>query len=179
MLNKNSIRLGFSLLEMVIVLALIGIAMTIIMPSFRKKNDLQIQGFRDNFTLLLHAAYLNALEKNKFQKIYVDIKNNKIQLQEESGKDKLTGDLLFSPLKAARFILEIRNFYIHTKQGIKDQAAQAVNDVWFFITPDGIAQEVVINIVDASDKPAQPETGLILNPFTLNFELYDTFQKLS
>ena len=187
MLNKNSIRLGFSLLEMVIVLALIGIAMTIIMPSFRKKNDLQIQGFRDNFTLLLHAAYLNALEKNKFQKIYVDVKNNKIQLQEESGKDKLTGDLLFSPLKAARFIreieiprfLEIRNFYIHTKQGIKDQAAQAVNDVWFFITPDGIAQEVVINIVDASDKPAQPETGLILNPFTLNFELYDTFQKLS
>ena len=159
MLNKKSIRLGFSLLEMVMVFALIGIIMTIIMPSFRKKNDLLTQSFRDNFTLLLHAAYL---------------------------KDKLTGDLLFAPLKAARFIreieiprdLEIRNFYIHTKQGIKDQAAQAVNDVWFFLTSDGIAQELVINIVDTSDKPAQPEAGLILNPFTLNFELYDTFQKL-
>ena len=187
MLNKNSIKSGFSLLEMVMVFALIGITMTIIIPSFRKKNDLQIQGFAQNFTLLLHAAYLNALEKNKFQKIYIDVKNNKIQLQEESGKDKLTGDLLFVPIKAAHFIheieiprdLEIRNFYITTKQGTKDQAAQAVNDIWFFITPEGIAQEVVMNIVDMSEKPSQPEAGLILNPFTLNFELYDTFQKLS
>ncbi len=187
MLNKNSIKSGFSLLEMVIVIALIGIAMTIMLPSFRKKNDLQIPSFRDSFTLLLHAAYLNALEKNKFQKIYVDVKNNKIQIQEESGKDKLTGDLVFTPIKNSRFIdsieiprdLEIRNFYIAIKEGTKDHVKQDLGSIFFFITPDGIAQEVVINIVDASDKPSQPEAGLILNPFTLNFELYDTFQKPS
>jgi len=185
--NKNSIKSGFTLLEMVVVIALIGITMAIIIPGFRKKNQKNIQEFRENFTILLHGAYLNALEKNKFQKIYVDIKNSKIQLQEESGKDKLTGDLLFSPLKFSRFIteiilnpvLEFQNFYVTTKQGTKDQMAQAVNDIWFFITPDGVAQDVVINLIDMSEKPALPQAGLILNPFTLTFKQYDEFKKLS
>jgi len=170
------IQKGFSLLEMVIVIALIGIAMAIVMPS-RKKSDRKIVPlFTQNLNTLLRKAYLSALEHTQAQKIYFDIKRGRVEVQQETDKKEwITHNSLFVSIPQQ---IEFRNFYIATKQGKKDQLRQETNDVWFFITSDGIAQEVVLNIVDITEKAAIPEAGLVLNPITLIFNVHDEFKKL-
>ena len=167
---------GFSLLEMVVVIALIGIAMAIIMPSRRKSGQRIAPLFAQNLNILLRKAYLSALEHAQAQKIYFDIKRGRVEVQQETDKKEWsTHDSLCMAIPSQ---IEFRNFYIATKQGKKDQLRQETNDVWFFITSDGIAQEVVINIVDTTEKAAMPEAGLVLNPLTLIFKVNDEFKKL-
>ena len=134
-----------------------------------------IKRFSKEFTADSNAIVLNeaALKELGYtvntavgKKIYFDLKRRTVELQQETGMDKATGERLFSTIKSPRFksefklndFIEFRNFYINTPQGIKDQMTQSVNDVWFFITGDGIAQSVVINIVDTREKATVPCT---------------------
>ena len=51
--------------------------------------------------------------------------------------------------------------------------------VWFYIIPEGMVQNVVINMTDTKDvrdNQARP-VGLILNPFSAQLKIYDSFQK--
>lgn len=183
-MQKN--YLGFSLIEMMIVIALIAITISIILPTLSNKKEKVLSIFEKNINLLLKKAHFNAIETGKIQKIYFDLKNKKVELQEESSVNKNTNERVFSPVKSSRFKakfdlsekLEFNNFYINTVDGIKDQMAQATNDIWFFITSVGIAQDVVINIIDTQDQSRSLKAGLVLNPFTLVFEKHETFQKL-
>jgi hypothetical protein len=55
-----------------------------------------------------------------------------------------------------------------------------INEVWFYIYPDGSTQEVIINVFDTSDTSqaeAGTRFGLVLSPFTGTFSVYDTFQR--
>ena len=54
------------------------------------------------------------------------------------------------------------------------------DNVWFFIIPDGLTQEVTINFVDYDDMLPNGDArqfGLVLNPFSAQFKLYDTFKQ--
>jgi prepilin-type N-terminal cleavage/methylation domain-containing protein len=177
---------GFTLLEMVIVLAIIGITMTIIVPSFKRTGQAPLKQFIEDFSLFMRKTALRALEKNKELKIYINLKKRLIELHEESDKDKLTGEKRFAKITQQPFAkdlvipesIEFKNAYITTATGTKDQLAQESDDFWFFITADGIAQEVVINLIDTTPKASQGQAGLILNPFTLAVEQYNEFKKL-
>ena len=52
-------------------------------------------------------------------------------------------------------------------------------ELWFFIVPEGLAQDVVINLLDMRDKDRgkAKQVGLVLNPFAAQFKSYDSFQK--
>lgn len=68
-------------------------------------------------------------------------------------------------------MLAMKNFYIHT---VDEASKGALKTVWFFIFPDGTAQDIIMNIVDEVE---HTERSLVLNPFTVKFSLYDTAQK--
>ena len=51
-------------------------------------------------------------------------------------------------------------------------------EMWFYIMPDGLTQEVTINALDTKDlKNNKPRPfSLVLSPFSAIFKYYDTFQ---
>jgi hypothetical protein len=52
-------------------------------------------------------------------------------------------------------------------------------EMWFYVIPGGMAQDVIINFIDTKDlyNNAPRSVGLVLNPFSAQFKIYDTFQK--
>ena len=67
--------------------------------------------------------------------------------------------------------------------GITDMMAKYARSksgsVWFYIIPEGMTQDVVLNFIDTNDAyDGHPrQVGLVLNPFTAQFKEYDEFQK--
>jgi hypothetical protein len=59
------------------------------------------------------------------------------------------------------------------------ERAKNVQELWFFLVPEGLAQQVTINMIDTvdtfDDKPRH--IGLVLNPFLMQFKVYDAFAK--
>ena len=73
---------------------------------------------------------------------------------------------------------QIQNFFI---EGYDERARSARQNVFFFyIMPDGMAQDVIINLYDTKDvlpDESPRPVGLVLNPFSVQLKEYDTFKK--
>ena len=58
--------------------------------------------------------------------------------------------------------------------------SRKTENIWFFVMPDGVCQEVIVNIVDQPENQSEKEGkqfSVVLNPFTAQCVMYDTFQK--
>lgn len=178
---------GFTLLELIVVIALIGAMMAIVVPRIGGKTAKQErEEFIAQLNTLVSFSWSNALRSGKVQKVDFDFETNKIIIEESAGKKDERGQLVTTPLKRAyrstslkipkQFIL--RNFYI---EGVDEVAARGGNiaGAFFYITPEGLAQSVVINFVDRKEKRAGAPVpfGLVLNPFSAQFAGYGTFKK--
>jgi len=83
---------GFTLLEILIAIAVIGIIMAIAMPNFmgRKPAEERKNSIAE-LNALMHLAWQNALEEQKIYKVKFDTKKNIFSLEtttdrEEKGK---------------------------------------------------------------------------------------------
>ena len=75
--------------------------------------------------------------------------------------------------------LSFKHMYINGQEKLQ-QAGVKVTTAWFYIIPDGLTQDVIINTVDTKLLDAQGapvKMGLVVNPFTAQVKRYDTFQK--
>lgn len=179
---------GFGLLEIMIAVAIIGMVTAIAVPNFtRRIPRVQRENFINSLNNLIQFAHQHALMTRKLHKVTFNITQRKAWIEQEANKDS-KGEVIFAPIKSSslrshyswgeQFVF--RNFFI---EGV-DELAQYGNgkkteELWFFIVPDGLVQEVVINIADIKDtlhKKAR-HIGLILNPFTAQFKVYDEYQK--
>jgi len=182
---KNVKSKGFTLLEILIVIAVIGIIMAITIPNFmgrkpaeeRKNNIAELNS-------LLHFGWQNALEEQKIYKVKFDTKKNIFSLETTTGIQE-KGKPTFKPVPTTYTEtsfewpenLEIRQFII---EGNNEFATGAKDAVWFFIMPDGLSQDIIINFIDSQDPlpdGKMRQIGLVLNPFTIQFKEYDSFQK--
>lgn len=170
---------GFTLIELLVVILLLGIMATIIVPNLQQRvPGYQRKAFVTELNTLVALGWQAALSSQKVHRIFFDFTKRvaKVEVEEPGAAKDL---VVYNPLQQAYRKtwyewpenIEIKDFYIG---GIKDPGE--LLNIYFFIVPDGLTQDVIINAVDTS-QTTPINLGLVLNPFTAQFKEYDTFQK--
>lgn len=177
-------RVGFSLLQLMIALAIMGLVIAII-PNLQRPSYERDQ-FIARLNALVQLAWQNAIITHKIHKITFDLSGRSAWLESEVEEKDRKGEPDFKPvtgLYADTSItwprhIEIKAFLLEGQDLTKAFLAGA-KKVWFYVVPEGLAQPVTINFIDKEDtldgKPRQ--MGLVLNPFSAQFKVYYAFQK--
>lgn len=158
---------GFSLIEVLVALLIVALLVSISVPRFRSAGPSAVKKLTLALNKFMLEAKQTALETNQIIKINVNAQANpkKVSLVDATGKTIKT-------IEWPSFI-EIADFFFDKKHG------QGSDEMWYYINSDGIAQEVIFNVVDMQEREKDMQAGsygLILNPFTSQFKLYDAFQ---
>jgi prepilin-type N-terminal cleavage/methylation domain-containing protein len=184
-LNKCN---GFTLLELMIVIAIIGVLGAVIMPNISRKTPrYEREAFIARFNSLVQYGWQQALVTHKVQRITVDVGKKIISLAVDSGNKDRAGEPVFIPIErpvqdteiTIPPQIQIKQFFIEGFDMMTKFARSKTASMWFYIVPEGMVQNVVVNGVDTQDvHDDQPrQFSLVLNPFTALFKTYDTFQK--
>lgn len=174
---------GFTLIELVIVLVIMGLVMAIIVPTFYGRRErTQVGAFVAQLNSLVQGAWRNALTTHQLQRVTFDFVGDKVVLMQAASKSA-TGDKdEFKPVRGLLTQTEVTipehysfaNFYI---EGRDEMTLGKRKDTWFCIMPDGAAQQVIINIKVQEEGIEARRVGLVLNPFSAQFEWHDEFEK--
>jgi len=180
-------RPGFSLIELLVAIALLGAMAALIIPNLQRKGPKQERKqFVVRLNMLAAFARQQAIVSNKIQRLGFDLSSKRVALMQATGKKDAKGKPLFLPVKRAYIKTTVaipasfsfKQFFI---EGYDEIARHGkAKSIWFFIVPDGLSQSVVINFVNTKEKIAPGKfksVGLVLNPFMVQFKAYDTFQK--
>lgn len=182
-------RPGFSLLELLVAIALFGVVAALVVPNLRRRGaTAERKEFIANLNVLTKFAWQNAITSGKVQKVEFDLQARKISiLQAGDSRDK-EGNLTFQPIKRAYSNTSMpipasflfRNFFVEKFDEMTRFTGRKIGAVWFYIVPEGLAQAVIINFVDTKDRARTgrgKNVGLVLNPFSAQFDVYDTFKQ--
>lgn len=182
------LKAGFALVQILIGLVILGIASSIVMPSFHR----QIVRYEQNklfaeFDGIIAQASLNAIKTGKLHRVKSNLASGIIvvEMQKETENGEVIYEKVPSLFSQQDFVLpksyQVVNFYIDGLDECGQHAAgRTMEDVWFFVYPRGYTQSVIINIINQDDTARNSQgsdIGLVLNPFRLQFEVHDAFQK--
>ncbi|MCX5922850.1 MAG: type II secretion system protein [Candidatus Dependentiae bacterium] len=184
-LNKS----GFTLIELMVAIALIGLLATIVIPNFQgAQPGYERKQFIAKLNALVNYGRQHAITSHQLYQIFVDFKQKKIELRVQAEQKNNKGEVDYKNVVGASMnttisipeAVDIKNFIIEDGDLMDRRSGDTTKDSWFFIVPDGLTQEVTINFFDTKDRmyDGKPRpVGLVLNPFTAQFKEYDTFQK--
>lgn len=181
---------AFTLIELMVVMVVMGLMTAIAVPAFRR---LLPRNERKNFIAELSAltsfGWRNAITTNTMHMVLFDLKKNQVRLgsvktgeteKGSCGEPKSTtikGSYIQSSIQIPKN-LKFQQFFI---EGVDEMSRVKAESLcaWFFIMPNGLAQEVTINLVDTKDTKAGKSraVSLVLNPFTAQFKVYNEFKK--
>jgi len=179
---------GFTLFELLVVIAIIGTLATVIVPTFMRRSPIyERRAVIAKLNALTRLAWQNALIENKIHKVKFNLEEGEVSLEITKGQYE-KGEPTFKPLERTYIDthfdwpenLEIKQFFLEKTDEIRLRGGRTDLSLWFFVMPDGLAQDVIINFIDTKDllPDGRPKPfGLVLNPFSVQFKEYDTFQK--
>jgi prepilin-type N-terminal cleavage/methylation domain-containing protein len=174
---------AFGLLELLIVIAIMALLLTIAVPQFSSFIPrYQRTQFFNRLNALVQAGILRSLKNKKFHTITFDLEKKLIILEEWSDTEKTKKPIahessLTKPCPIPNNI-EIKQIFIEKFDEIgKYLGNKKAARVWFFISGEGKTQSVIVNAIDQKNNNNQQAISLVLNTFSGQFELYDSFQK--
>lgn len=186
--NSNN---GFTLLELIIVIAIIALLGTVVVPNLRSKDPKkERKEFVARLNNLMTFAWYNGITTGKVQRVVFDLSKQLVYLEQQKNLLERPGqEPEYEPIKRAynetsltwpKHYL-IKNFLL---EGY-DEATRhggGLKMTWFFIVPDGLTQDVKINALDMSDKEHARKGipfSIVLNPFSAQFKEYGQFQTIA
>ncbi len=180
---------GFSFLEIVVVLLILGLIGSVIIPNLQfRAADYQRKELVQKLGALVRAGWQQALQSQQLHRVWFDLKTKIVRLErviEPRGEGQKPR---YEPVNVAyattQFTLPdaitIKQFFIQSSDAL-NQPGIKVESVWFYIVPEGLVQEVIINALDGNDIDPQGQAhqfSLIVNPFTAQLSLYESFSKI-
>lgn len=179
---------GFSLLEMLVVIMIIGILGTMIVPNFQRSTPrYEREAFIARLNTLVQYAWQQALMTHKIYRVIVDVGKKTITLAVQAPEKDRSGEDVFKPIvnsvEDTQIVIPdqivIKQFFVEGFDMMTKHGRNATASIWFYIIPEGMVQNVVINCNDTKDLQNDHAlaVGLVLNPFSAQFKVYDTFQK--
>lgn len=180
---------AFTLIELLLALLVVGIIGSMMIPNLgARKPRQEREQFLSELNTLVGLAWRQAMVTGKPTKVVFDFKKNKktVSVEQVTGQKDRDGNPVSAPIKVGNAIMRfpdrylIKNFLIERFDEMKRYGGGPRDfSTWFFIMPGGLTQEVIINLEDTKDKKAGKPypVGLVLNPFTAQFKIYDEFQK--
>lgn len=167
---------GITLLEVVFGVFLIGLAAAFFLPGMLKRPVDHRKAFIDDLNMVVQAAWTEALETNRFQRVLIDLEKGRVVLERAKTPGFLrtlsTQAVDYEPvryrmLKTSFAIpgqLIFRRALIEQKDYL---AGEKTNQFWFYVDNHGNLQEVELQL-DDEDKPSLQTFKL--NPFFRRFE---------
>jgi type II secretion system protein H len=169
-------RLGFTLIEILVVLLIVAIMGSVIGPRLSPQTArMERDQFVTALNKLLRVATTQAVASQKLHQIYWQISERFVEIRKHTGAYDRAGDPVCVPVNQlyGQEILKIPERFILKKfiiEGTNELAGgRALKEVWFYIVPDGIAQQVTISFVDTHEEVSEANRllTLTLNPFTV------------
>lgn len=168
---------GFTFIEIVIVLLIIGIVVTISIPRFLRKPPDRRKVFATQLNALTQTAWRGAIETQTVHRVMIDFVKGEVRVERASQAGPLesyvTQQFTLAPNSWGKVRFEIdpllifRNLII---EGKDELSGGATREAWFFIDQDGTCQEVTAII---ADEKGSGDVSLVLNPFTKQFVEYE------
>lgn len=178
---------GFGLIELIFVIAIIALMAMVAVPNVQNfLARYNRQQFLGRFDSLVTAGYQRAVRQGTIHKVLIDLAQHTISLWGATGKKDAQSNDVFapateSPLTHPCIIPENVTFKQCFIEGFDEigrfEGNRAAARVWFYMMPDGTTQSVIINMIFNRGKGQSKEIGMILNPFSGRFKVYDAFQK--
>jgi len=182
---------GFSILELIVGIAIVGVLLTVVVPAFKNQNPQARRDiFYENMNALTREALIRALETGHPHRIVCNLAKKTVFLEEKKDEVTRDGEAVYERVQPRignvgehiPITYEFQNFYV---EGVDEIAKHGVGtqteDVWFFVLPEGMCQEVLVNIIDLSQSkdgiPGFP-FSLFLNPYQVQFEMTNELQRL-
>lgn len=184
----GTFKSGFTLIEILVVIAIIAIISAVVVPNIGKfVPRYQQEQAISRLNALVQIGWQRALSSHTLHRVVFDMSKQSVILESEVAQKK-EGDVPFTPVNISHLTsrfewpkeLEIKQFFI---EGFDEMSRFAGNrktaQLWFYIVPNGLTQDVIINITHTSQASAKEakQLSLVLNPFKAEFEVHDAFQK--
>lgn len=184
----RGINSGFTFIELVIVLAILGLMLAVAVPNFQKfRPGYERRQLVATLSVLTQRAWQNALATHELHRLWFDLERRKVVVQKATDKKDRSGEQIFEEI-SDEYVpasyhwpesLQIKDFFADGADLLHVPGLR-VEELWFYVFPDGSAQEVIVNFFDTADT-SESEAGtrlsLVLNPFSVKFAQYETFQQ--
>jgi prepilin-type N-terminal cleavage/methylation domain-containing protein len=163
---------AFSILELVVAIAVIGTLLTVAIPQFIGRSAAaERQRFVEELNLMLNAAYINAIDTHTSHRIIYDFKQSLFSVEHEvkTGEYESLGSALAHATCDVPVGYIFEQFIINNKDEMATSSERST--AWFFLSENGVPQEVRLTV--ALDE-GKGKMWLVLNPFLVQFIAYDT-----
>jgi prepilin-type N-terminal cleavage/methylation domain-containing protein len=150
---------GFTLIELVLVIALIAVVTGLMLPRLRRRESSVGQDFIVRLNAFVQEGAQTAQQTASAQTITFNFGSNVLERSPEQARIPLPSELEFTDIIV---------------NGESQLSSGKVTKTFFYILPDGTTQEVRILFRDQEQDTRIPGSGqyeLVLNPFTAQFKL--------